>query len=78
MMHDPNWEENLRGLEANWDSYGAYPISEKAIAVAKDLIERINTFYVLPTVNGGVALSWFTKEDEFTLEIFPSGKPYED
>ena len=64
-------EEGLKALdgflllEENWDSYGAVPISKKAIGVARSIVSNKETEpapWVVPSCNGGVSLEWFVPE----------------
>src|SRR4051812_28941151 len=56
----------LSTLEPDWDSYGALPVSQHALAAAgqiiKRVIERLGVAGVphdiMPIADGGVALEW--------------------
>jgi hypothetical protein len=68
------------GLSANWDGYGADPISPYAVALARILATTIrNTtlelldLRVYPTRPGGVQLEWETPIEEHELEINADG-----
>lgn len=49
---------DLRSLKANWDSYGAPPIKERAIQKAHEIWCSLpgRKFQVIPTSDGGVQL----------------------
>jgi len=68
----------LQTLEANWDSYGAQPISALATSAARSLLFWIAAsdqqelsnkvpFFIAPLANGGVQLEW--REDGLQLEV---------
>ncbi len=58
----------LRGLEANWDSYGADPINERCIQKAYDIWRTLpGRWDVVPTNNSGVQLE--QHRDGFDIEI---------
>lgn len=65
--------DSFTELEENWDSYGAHPISPKAIAKARFIMETLP--WPVPTVNGGVALEW---DADSTLEIDADGNVIEE
>ena len=56
---DPNRLDEFKSLEDNWDSYGADPISPKAIATAKSLLRACTPpDFIAPRADGGVQLEW--------------------
>jgi hypothetical protein len=59
-------------LDADWDSYGGSPISQRAIDQAANLIDIIDSFPapdISPTSEGGIAFEWRTAEKYLTLEV---------
>ena len=77
--------DHLGALERNWDSYGAEPISTKAIDVAKVVLCRsiaalrqrgsknVYPFAIAPVSDGGVQLEWRGRAGFLEIEIAPSG-----
>lgn len=77
--------DHLGTLAANWDSYGAEPISPDAIALAKSLLCRtiatlqrmgaanLYPFAIAPLSDGGVQLEWRSGRGFAEIEISPSG-----
>lgn len=63
--------ESFKGLEPNWNSYGAPVISEKAIEAAKAFFEHANA---VPTSQGGVQLEWHLKEADIELVFNDKGE----
>ena len=68
---------DLLNLDEGWDGELAYPISPKAAGRAFELAYRIKKLHpdlphptVIPTVDGGVALEWYTRTHyiDFTVE----------
>ena len=61
--------KDLRNLKANWDSYGAVPIDERAIQKAYEIWRLLpgRAFQVVPTSDGGVQLE--EHRDGFDIEI---------
>lgn len=64
--------DQLRALEKDWDSYGALPIAERALTIAR--IIRDHAPAISPMSNGGVMLEWFAEGWEISLEISPEHK----
>jgi hypothetical protein len=69
--------KNLQKLEKNWDSYGAEPIHEFALAEADTLFKCFKALGVkepqaVPTNEGGVQLEWH--EGGYDLEIVISSE----
>ena len=62
--------EKLSRLERGWDSYGASPISPKALEEAMNALSQL---VLVPTVNGGVTLALRMDRWEFELEFGPEG-----
>lgn len=73
--------EELGGLEADWDSYGALPVSPPALAAAGAIIgqavaqagEQGVPRDIMPIVDGGVALEWRNSGLELALHACPEG-----
>src|SRR5262249_45767302 len=77
--------EAFRTLGANWDSYGADPISEQAIVAARNLLdlvweqladefgERLRPYAVAPIANGGIQIEWRGPDSAVEIEIGPQG-----
>ena len=75
----------LTKLGADWDSYGAKPITPTAIDVAQRVVKRgVDRFgqlvfeqalpyAVVPSPDGGVQLEWLSGDREFDLDIAPDG-----
>ena len=78
-------EERINGfqnLKANWDSYDADPISEKAISIALDVLEFLRREGILtsgievnvfPMRDGGIQFEFDTENLSSELEINPKG-----
>jgi hypothetical protein len=74
----------LSMLQANWDSYGASPISEKAVDRARrfssQLVQEfpqagdISPYTVAPLPNGGVQLEWRGPQRALEIEIDAAGR----
>lgn len=66
---------DLAHLDADWDSYGAEPISDASIALANRLMEEIATRYyarpddLYPLNSGGVQIEWRENATLFAVEI---------
>ncbi len=72
-------------LDADWDSYGAMPIAERAVSTAERFLmsvrdelsdslgERIRPHSVAPLPDGGVQMEWRAPAGAFELEISPGG-----
>lgn len=56
----------LRALEANWDSYGAVPITEAALRVAEAVA-------FVPCCDGGIQVELHGGGAEIEIEIGPDG-----
>ena len=77
--------DHLGKLERNWDSYGAEPVSPKAISVAKRVLCRsiaalqqrgaknVHPFAIAPVSDGGVQIEWRGPAGSVEVEIGPSG-----
>lgn len=65
---------DFRAAKANWNGYGAEPIDQRSIENAlailskEDIIQPI----VSPLTDGGVQLSWCSRERELEVEVYPS------
>ncbi|MBI3817453.1 MAG: hypothetical protein HY286_02090 [Planctomycetes bacterium] len=71
--------EKLAQLEANWDSYGALPLSEKAAMLAIRLLANVLSRdsippAVIPTNLGGLQLEWHRVGCDFEIKLSPDGK----
>ena len=74
----------LRQLGPNWDSYGAVPVSEKAIVNAYYFVSRMvsdDSFIlkrplVSPEPNGGILLKWRWKDRELLNWFLPDDNNY--
>lgn len=70
----------MRGLQDDWDGYGAVRISEIALAKAQGLIEGLTDPscplpFIAPDPDGGVAIELTTiGGNELRLEIDSTGK----
>ena len=77
--------DELQILPEDWDSYGADPISQNAIATAKSIIISVMKSFsiaigdvvqltdVIPIADGGVQLEWVGPHAELEIEISPNG-----
>ncbi len=76
--------EGYAALPADWDSYGARPISAVAIDAATALLRRaalelsalgesVEPFDVAPLANGGVQLEWRRADAVLEVEVDPAG-----
>jgi hypothetical protein len=75
----------LQALEADWDTYGALPLTPTALGRADTIMravldlygdtfgDRIAPYTVMPIVDGGVALEWRGSKADFNLDIGPTG-----
>lgn len=66
--------EALKGLEANWDGYGAMPILITSIDNAKEIvlnkiISADNIEDIQPNPNGTVTIIWSKKNNQVCLEV---------
>ena len=74
----------LAALQEDWDSYGALPISEKALDGARRLLSRVcrelpsaadaSPFALAPLANGGVQIEWRGAHGALELEVDPKGR----
>lgn len=77
--------DELRELEADWDSYGADPIAPRAIALATNLLYLVDEKLsgvafeqswpqiVAPRADGGVQIEWGTPPTQIAVHADPSG-----
>jgi hypothetical protein len=77
--------EEIEGLGADWDSYGAVPPTPEAISAARRLLhlvaaelgdrvgDRIAPYAVAPLANGGQQLEWRGAAGALEVEIGPHG-----
>lgn len=77
---NPDWEQDLRSLQPDWNSYGGKPITEEAIAGMKKLLKLLSTpGWVVPLSDGGLQIEWHGKDDfDVEIEIGPDGKVFYD
>ena len=76
----------LEALEADWDTYGALPLTSTALARADTMIrkvvdlhgaalgERAAPYTVMPIADGGVSIEWRGAGADLELDIGPSGE----
>ena len=94
LARSPHLERSLRTLHRlskllpNWDSYGAMPLTERALATAGRLLGDIASemagvavrdgmpYHIAPLVYGGVLLEWETRGsgDELAVDISADGE----
>ncbi|MBI2940711.1 MAG: hypothetical protein HYY04_09775 [Chloroflexi bacterium] len=77
--------EGFANLEPDWDSYGAAPISGKAISTARRLMtvvaeqfgdllgERVRPYAVAPVADGGVYVEWRGPGGQLQVQVGPDG-----
>ncbi|MBE9130114.1 MULTISPECIES: hypothetical protein [unclassified Coleofasciculus] len=76
--------KELAQLEADWDSYGAEPVSSVAIVTAFELLDALREQlsrkvrellpqFIAPLVDGGLQLEWSGQQGELEVEIDPNG-----
>jgi hypothetical protein len=61
------WQADLLALEPGWDSYGARPITNKAIST-------LASFSVVPICTGGIQLEVHRDGIGIEIEIGPEGR----
>lgn len=64
----------LLGLPADWNSYGALPITEDKANRALDVLDKAMTRdtpppQIVPTASGGIQLEWHTIAGDVEIEI---------
>lgn len=69
----------ISALSANWDSYGALPISPDAIREARNLVKRgkvkgLPVPFIAPGSDTGVGIEWKTSRGELYIDIVPGEK----
>ena len=76
----------LEALEADWDTYGALPLTSTALARADVMVrkvvdlyrvalgERVAPYTVMPIADGGVSIEWRGPSANLELDIGPSGE----
>jgi len=81
----PTWQRlvQLSRLEPDWNSYGAEPMSGRAIHAARGLLElmreslgdllgeRIRPYAVAPVSDGGIQLEWKGTKEDLEVEVGP-------
>jgi len=71
----------LSHLEADWDSYGALPVSARSLTMAARIIEQMVAQFeargvptdVMPIADGGVQMEWRGRTCELALNAAPDG-----
>ena len=77
----------LSKLLPNWDSYGALPLTERALAITRQLLDDIASemagvaardgmpYHIAPLADGGILLEWETRGngDELAADISADG-----
>jgi hypothetical protein len=69
--------ESMRGLQENWDGYGAEGISLKVVTCTKFIVSLVNRLQyqalplpeISPETNGTISLTWESGKGEAYLEI---------
>lgn len=76
----------LSALAPDWDSYGAKPVSDKAIRATHQLLstirdplgtllgDQIQPFAIAPLADGGLQLEWRGPKGTLEVDIAPDGK----
>ena len=76
----------LEGLEPDWDTYGALPLTSTALACADALVRKVVDLYgaafgeqsapytVMPIADGGVSIEWRGASADLELDIGPGGE----
>lgn len=66
----------LLGLQEDWDSYGAAPISSEVVVAALGALMHLSTIVhglsrpeVIPTNRGWISLEWTTSRGEADIEV---------
>ena len=62
-----NWQEQLRELKTDWNSYGSKPITDAAIST-------IESFATTPTNQGGIQLEIHRDGYDIEIEIDADGR----
>ena len=65
----------LTALEADWDSYGAVPVSPQSLTMAEQIIQQMVTRFdargvpteVMPIADGGVQVEWHGRSGDLAL-----------
>ena len=71
-----NWEQDLRTLKKNWNSYGGKPITEEALVGMNKLLELLDTpGWVVPLSGGGLQIEWHANGLDIEIGISPTGQP---
>jgi hypothetical protein len=77
--------DELAELGPNWDSYGADPVTQRAISAARqllvDIVDRLGTtaletalpYNIAPLNDGGIQLEWISSRCRYEVEISPDG-----
>lgn len=74
----------LTKLKADWDSYGAQPISNTALVYALGILqitkgnlsqeeEKFESFFIAPIADGGLQIEWSRQGHELEVEITSEG-----
>ena len=76
--------KELALLEADWDSYGAQPVSSAAFIAAFELLDAVKDRlsrkvrdplpqFIAPLADGGLQLEWSGQKGDIEVEIDPNG-----
>jgi hypothetical protein len=70
--------ERIASLTANWDSYGAFPLSQHVITRVRDFVDTlieqgVPLPHVAPSSSGAIVVEWRDGERVVEFEFDPSG-----
>ncbi len=76
--------KELAQLKADWDSYGAEPVSSVALVAAFELLDAVKERlcrkvreplpqFIAPLADGGLQLEWSGQQGDIEVEIDPNG-----
>lgn len=76
--------KEIAQLEADWDSYGAEPVSSVAFIAAFELLDAVKNRlsrkvreplpqFIAPLADGGLQLEWSGQKGDIEVEIYPNG-----
>jgi len=69
--------EEIASLKEDWDSYGARPLSEKTIELARHFIEQWQKDPIItPLSSGGLWLEWNLPHSSVTVEFSADGSKF--
>ena len=71
--------DELRELPADWDSYGAEPVADKAAETAMDVLtgfclDGVMMPTIVPTSSGGLQAEWHIADADLEIEFCPDGR----